>query len=308
MSGAPLPAQEFATGDRPLEERVRDLEATIKKLEGPATPLVAEPTKPAPVLAGWDNGFILRSPDQDFQLRLTGQLQADYRGYLDHVDTTDLPTFLVRRARLGIEATLLRYYEFRLLPDFGRGESRIQDAYFNIHYWDEFQFEVGKFKQPFSLEFLIQDRFVPFVERSIIDQLGPARDVGVMVHGQKLLGDRLDYGLSLYGGVRDGDGDTDRNKEGAGRVALRPFRGDGFPGWLTGLQVGLSGTVGQDAGFITPPVLRTPANVPWFAYNLAARPDGALAVVSRTGLHFRAGDGRGAVLPRIAAFGRTTKT
>lgn len=231
--------------------------------------------RPLPALAGWDNGFLLRSPDRDFQLRITGQIQADYRDYQDRHDTTDLPTFLVRRARLGIEATLLRYYEFRLLPDFGRGETRLQDAFFNVHYWDGFQFEVGKFKQPFSQEFLIQDRFVPFVERSIFDQLGPARDVGVMVHGQKLLGDRLDYALSVYGGVRDGDLDNDRNKEGAGRVALRPFRGEGLPEWLTGLQVGLAGTVGEDEGVLAAPTLRTPANVPWFAFRSDAKPDGA---------------------------------
>src|SRR5262249_2975571 len=34
-----------------------------------------------PILAGWDNGFFLRSKDENFSLRLTGQLQADYRGY-----------------------------------------------------------------------------------------------------------------------------------------------------------------------------------------------------------------------------------
>jgi phosphate-selective porin OprO/OprP len=256
-------SQDAASADRPLADRVGELEVALKRLDEPKAPL-----------AGWENGFYLRSPDQDFQLRLTGQVQADYRGYLNEADTTDLPTFLVRRARLGVEATLLRYYEFRLLPDFGRGESRLQDAYFNLRYWDEFQFEVGKFKQPFSLEFLIQDRFVPFVERSILDQLGPARDVGVMVHGQKLLGDRLDYGVSVYGGVRDGDGDNDRNKEGAARLTVRPFRGDGMPDWLGGLQLGGAGTFGQDAGAIVTPLLRTPANVPWFAFNTDARPDG----------------------------------
>ena len=68
--------------------------------------------------AGWQEGFFLQNADRTFVLRITGQLQADYRAFLDKNDTTDIDTFLVRRARLGIEATILKYYEFRLLPDF----------------------------------------------------------------------------------------------------------------------------------------------------------------------------------------------
>src|SRR5439155_18400242 len=144
-----------------------------------------------PFTAGWKDGFFIQSEDDLFILRLTGQIQADFRGYVDNRDTTDISTFLVRRARLGIEATMLKYYEFRLLPDFAptgqQGISRVQDAYLNVHYWDFFQIEAGKFKQPFSYEQLIQDRYVPTAERSLIDQLVPARDEGVMIHGKNLL-------------------------------------------------------------------------------------------------------------------------
>jgi phosphate-selective porin len=68
--------------------------------------------------AGWKNGFFLQSNDQSFLLRITGQIQADYRDFLGTDDVRDIDTFLIRRARLGIEATMFRYYEFRLLPDF----------------------------------------------------------------------------------------------------------------------------------------------------------------------------------------------
>ena len=165
---------------------------------------------------GWNNGFFLQSPDRSCQLRITGQLQADYRGFLDPVDssstansavagspTTGSPdTFLIRRARLGIEATVGNYYEFRLLPDFaGTTVSKsITDAYMNIHYWDSFQFEIGKFKQPFSYEDLIQDRYVPTMERSMMDQLCPQRDEGAMIHGERLLCGRFDYAVAVSNG------------------------------------------------------------------------------------------------------------
>ena len=84
VSWSPSAAQEtpFAT-ERALESRVRELEEAVRRLgEAKAGPVAANSPK-APVLAGWDNGFILRSPDDQFKLRITGQLQSDYRGYLD---------------------------------------------------------------------------------------------------------------------------------------------------------------------------------------------------------------------------------
>ncbi|HKB06280.1 MAG TPA: porin [Gemmataceae bacterium] len=272
LSGIPARGQDKFASDRPIEDRVRELEEAVQRL-GQAPPAAA----PAiPFLAGWDEktGFALRSADDRFLLRITGQIQADYRYYADEADTTDIPTFLVRRARLGIESTVLRYYEFRLLPDFGQGQARIQDAYLNVHYWDALQFEAGKFKQPFSYEQLIQDRFVPTLERSLIDQLVPARDVGLMGHGQNLLDGRLDYGASVYGGVINGDADTDRNKEVAGRIAARPLRDFGLPDWAAAIQLGIAGTYGEDRGVLGPTVLRTPAGVPWLQFAADVRPDG----------------------------------
>ena len=73
--------------------------------------------------AGWANAFFLQSPDKKYILRITGQLQSDYRSFLDGNDSTDIDGFLVRLARLGIEANLLDYYEFRLLPDFSNQQA-----------------------------------------------------------------------------------------------------------------------------------------------------------------------------------------
>lgn len=266
-------AQSSQFGIERVPEPIRPVADSV---QSPATSPTATTNSESPkssLTAGWDNGFFLRSADQQFQLRITGQIQIDDREYMDNRDTTDLPTFLIRRARLGIEANVLTYYEFRFMPDFGNGTTRLQDSYLNMHYWDEFQFEVGKFKQPFSLEQLIQDRYVPTIERSLIDQLVPARDVGVMIHGQKLLEDRLDYGFSIYGGVQNGDQDNDRNREGAGRISVRPFRDFGFP-ITDGLQLGIAGTIGEDDGAINPSILRTPAGVPWLVYAAGVHADG----------------------------------
>ena len=183
----------------------------------------AEPPKGSGVVTGWDNGFYIRSTDRRFSLRITGQLQADFRWYVNSADLDNTTGFLLRRARFGLEATLFQYYDFRFMPDFGSGQTRIVDGYMNVRYWDELQFTAGKFKQPFSYEQLIQDRYTPLMERSLIDQLVPARDLGVMIHGQNLVGERLDYGIAVSNGVQNGDADTNNSKDTNARVAVRPF-------------------------------------------------------------------------------------
>ena len=178
----------------------------------------------------------------------------DYRQFTDNADHTDVDTFLVRRARLGIEATMAEYYEFRLLPDFGGTAPTITDAYMNVHYCDDFQLEAGKFKQPFSYEQLIQDRYVPAMERSMIDQMVPARDEGVMLWGYKLFDNRLDYGVALSNGEINGNTDLNNNKDLNGRLAVRPlFNADGLSP-LDHLQVGISAGVGVESEPVGPSV------------------------------------------------------
>jgi phosphate-selective porin OprO/OprP len=228
------------------------------------------------VTAGWNqNGFFLQSADKSFYLHITGQLQSDFRGYLNAVDRTDIDQFLLRRARLGIEATMFDYYEFRLLPDFAgtTTTTMITDAYMNVHYWEGLQFEMGKFKQPVSYEQLIQDRYVPFMERSMIDQLVPARDVGVMIHGHHLWDDRLEYGIAVSNGEINGNTDTNDHKDLNARVDIRPFHADDCD-LLRNFGFGVSGGVGIENEPMSPTKLATPATVPWLNFlNTAGTTD-----------------------------------
>jgi phosphate-selective porin OprO and OprP len=221
--------------------------------------------------AGKD-GFYVRSNDGNFDFRITGQIQADYREFLNTNDQKDIDNFQLRRIRFGLESTLYKYYEFRFMPDFGKGQSIIQDAYMNVHYLDALQFEFGKFKQPFSYEQLIQDRYVPTLERSLIDQLVPARDVGAMIHGENIFNNRLDYGVSISTGeINDsGVGDTNNHKDLNGRFAIRPFNDADTSMWLRGVQVGVSGTTGIEQEVMSPASLATPDTVTFFTFNNAA--------------------------------------
>lgn len=224
--------------------------------------------------AGWDNCFFIRSPDKSFVFRITGQLQTDYRDFMSQDDTVDIDTFLIRRARLGIEATLFDHYEFRLMPDFGQGTVKLQDGYMNVRYVDCVQFEAGKFKQPFSYEQLIQDRYVPLMERSLIDQMVPARDVGVAIHGEGLFGDRLDYAVALSNGEINGDTDTNNPKDVNARVVVRPLRCWEAAPWCQWLQFGISAGIGDEEEPLNPSTIKLPSTVPWLKFNSSVFADG----------------------------------
>ena len=259
---------------------------------------------------GWNEGFFLQSPDRSCHLRITGQIQADCRTYLDHVDasstansavagsptTGSVDEFLIRRARLGIEATMANYYEFRLLPDFAGTTvaKSITDAYVNVHYWDEFQLEAGKFKQPLSYEELIQDRYVPFMERSMMDQLTPQRDEGVMIHGERLFCGRFDYAVAVSNGdSNDSTFDNNDHKDFNGRIVFRPFFDRDGQGVFRLLSFGISGGVGVEneplsTSSSTPPTLTTPSTVTWFAFNATTTPvTGGTTAIAANGVRDR---------------------
>jgi len=295
-----------------LEQRVHELEAIVQQMQAhqgqPVTipavgyqqpevsggyPANAVPPSPEPpsfnpigsegqlsdafnqALDGPFKGFFIESKDKDFSLRFTGQVQEDYREFLNTKDRTDIDTFLLRRARFGLEATLAKYYEFRFLPDFGQGTTIVQDAYMNIHYWNAFQLETGRFKQPISYEQLIQDRYVPTLERSIIDQLVPARDLGAMVHGEDVFDNRLDYAVSASNGEINGNStDLNNHKDVDGRIAIRPLNSPDVSPWLSGIQVGVSGGFGIEQEAMNPATLKMPDTVPFMNFNSTVRADG----------------------------------
>ena len=233
---------------------------------------------------GWNEGFFIQSEDRNFIFRITGQMQADERSFENSRDRTDIDQFLLRRARLGIEADMFKYYEFRLMPDFAPGQqskSLIQDAYMNVHYWDCFQVMLGRFKQPFSYEELVQDRFVPTMERSMLDQMTPQRDNGVMLHGKKLFDNRLDWAIALsdgdlYNDIANSSSNSDSNnhKDLNGRLAIRPFGSSDAPPSLQCLQFGISAGFGVEQEPVNPTGWTTPATVPWFKYSSTVVADG----------------------------------
>jgi len=277
-----------------LEERIRRLEEIIERngLDKPAAagaPSAAAPAaaKPAPMdqaaieavvddrlkkqkpLAGWKDGFFLESPNGDFKMKIRGYLQADARVFPNNGGDTGFNNFYLRRVRPIVEGTVYKYFDYKIMPDFGLGTATIADAWAGINYWQEARFRAGKFKPPLSLERLQSGEYLTFVERSVADNLTPNRDVGFQLAGDFFDG-ALSYQIGVFNGVLDGqsaDTDVSSEKEFFGRLFAEPMKKSDIAA-LKGLGVGIAGSYTDlnQADNLSPMVYRTAGRSTWFRF------------------------------------------
>jgi len=241
-----------------LNDKVATLEKKIE-LDRKAT---AEAAKNAPKIDMNGNGLVIKSADENYRLSLRAYAQADGNFFMDDSSGDTIPDkFTIRRARLTIDGTFFKWADFRFSPDFGQGNLRLFDAFADLHYFPYASLMAGKFRPPVNgLERQQGAPNIAFVERALTQNLTPARDIGVMLHGQipypgystqytilPVFREFLGYQLGVFNGARDGgntDSEREDNKEFAGRLFSHPFLHSGIPA-LEGLGVGIAGSWGQ---------------------------------------------------------------
>jgi phosphate-selective porin OprO/OprP len=197
--------------------------------------------------AGYKDGFYLASRDGTYKLRLRGQVQADSRFFVDHGGGDD--EFTIRRARLDFRGTVAERYKFQLMPDFTEDGVSIEDALVDIDFAPWAELRVGKFKTPFGIERLQSSSDQPFVERSLVDNLVPNRDIGLRLGG-KLHREAYEYQLAVMNGVPDNgssNGDVNDSVDVVGRVFAQPFVNRQYS-ILRGAGAGFAATYGKEQG------------------------------------------------------------
>jgi phosphate-selective porin OprO/OprP len=260
-----------------VEERVNQLDQEVrvlKRLRELAADSAAAAAKDKVTATAGKDGFSIKSADGKFAIRLKGLLQADGRFFVSDSAVPATNTFFVRRARPVLEATVGKYLEFRVQPDFAQGQTVLFDAYTDVKVAPAFAVRVGKFKPPVGLERLQSASDIVFAERALPTNLAPNRDVGLQVSGE-IQGGVLSYQAGVFNGVPDlgnGDGDVSDSKDVAGRLFLQPFR----TGSLAGLGFGIAASTGLEHATAASAALgsyRTPGQLTFFRY----RSDPALA-------------------------------
>jgi phosphate-selective porin OprO/OprP len=263
--------QEGTTPDTTLEARVEQLDQQVRVLqrlrELAADRVAAAAKNRISSTAGAKDGFSIKSADGKFGVRLKGLVQTDGRFFLSDSAFPVTNSFFLRRARPILEATVGKYLEARIQPDFGQGTTALFDAYADVKVSPAFAVRVGKFKPPVDLERLQSAGDIVFAERALATNLAPNRDVGLQLSGEVDSG-RVAWQAGVFNGVPDlgnGDNDVSDAKDFAARIFFQPFR----QGALKGLGVGVAGTTGIERG--TPAAVqlagyRTPGQQTWFRY------------------------------------------
>lgn len=238
------PSSASSAGDPTGTESEKSSAAT-----GPVPPAATvvenQPNNQKPSLvAGWDgNHAFLRSTDGNFETFLIGYAQLDFHGYSEGNHPPN--TFLIRRARLGLEGRVARYFEYRIEGDFADTSSTLlRDGYLHIHRKEGFQFTFGQFREPFSQEEIRQDANQDFLERSLVNNLAPSRQPGLMISGVLRKG-VFEYQLGAF----NGKGLLALNNSGtpdiAGRVRFAPWKNtESF--WLKGVAFGGAAAFGHN--------------------------------------------------------------
>jgi phosphate-selective porin OprO and OprP len=293
----PLAAQAQEVSNEELLKRIEEQEQKIlvleRKLEITDEAAASAKESTAVVSAG-PKGFSIRSADSKNTLRLRGTVHLDGR-YVEGEDPTlSIDTFQATRVRPTIEGTFAGIYDFRIMPDFGQGRTVIQDAYLAARFNPASVLTLGKFKSPVGLERLQSANDMKWVQRGYPTSLAPNRDIGVQLGGE-LGNGRFSYQAAFLNGSNDGsssetfaDVDVSDDKEYALRLFAHPFaESDSFA--LRGLGIGLAGTITDQTGNATQPLLpafRTPGQSQFFRFRqfstTVGAPAGTIADGERT--------------------------
>jgi len=277
-------AQEPSTNEKiqTLEQRVKELEEQVnaQKTPPPSTATSqapeAAPVSAAPAITVGQSGLTVHSADGAYVLQLNGYIQADMR-FVQHGRTPDASTFYLRRVRPVMQATIARYIELRLMPDFAQGTVVLSDAYLDLRYFPKASLRVGKYKTPFGLERLQSAIDMNFVERSLANNLVPNRDEGIQLYGD-LGRSHMSYSLAVMNGTPDGaiiDGDSNAAKDVVARVLVRPLESQGF---------GVAYSDGGEAGAL--PTFLTSSRSTFFSYASGSAASGRRWRISPQGYSY----------------------
>lgn len=125
-----------------------------------------------------DRGLHWSTKDGNFSASMNGRIQpASQYNFINDPDpafgastANELNSGMnIRRARLGIEGTFYKIWDYKFEYDFSRGNgtvgSGITDAFVRLNHTDALSYKLGSFKEPFSLEEAASNRYLTFIER-----------------------------------------------------------------------------------------------------------------------------------------------
>ncbi|OHB30257.1 MAG: hypothetical protein A2790_05460 [Phenylobacterium sp. RIFCSPHIGHO2_01_FULL_69_31] len=232
------------------DERIAALEAKIAALTGELSELKAETqkanqevNKKLGATATLSNGRpTITSADGSQKFALRGIVQFDAAAY-DSRNTppgaTDLNSGTnFRRARLGVEGTVAKHWNYVLTADFGGSGTegaQLNAGYIEYTGWKpadgvNARLRIGAWATPTGLEDATSNTEGLFLERAAVAEMvrnlagGDARSsVGALFNGERWYASAV-----LTGGLVGGSGEFDEQAGYLGRIALNPIAGKDY--------------------------------------------------------------------------------
>lgn len=204
-----------------------------------------------------DRGLHWATKDGNFTVSLNGRIQpaSQYNFVNDPAPATgtNTPNELdsganIRRARLGIEGTFYKIWDYKFEYDFSRGNgtvgSGITDAFVRLNHTNALSYKIGSFKEPFSLEEAASNRFLNFIERHMavntfvdnpntyktgvgVNYAVPRFQTGLAFQTEPIGGwSAASTSVNANGNQNRNNGSGDTGWEGIGRISGRPWMED----------------------------------------------------------------------------------
>jgi phosphate-selective porin OprO and OprP len=218
----------FAQATEPVRARLRPPEAVMADSEPAAAPAASEQSEQRKkdakqakeyevgtdlrIEAKWNNGVEFATPNQDFVMRVRGRMQQDWGwgqgdAAMDRSVGEMVDGAIFRRLRLGAQGRTYEIFEWLAEMEFAGGTAGPADFYLDITQLPVIgRARFGHFFEPFSLDQMTSDNYIPFLERSLFDEaFGTGRNVGVMLTNLHF-DERLTWAAGVFRAESDATG------------------------------------------------------------------------------------------------------
>jgi phosphate-selective porin OprO/OprP len=204
---APTSPQPASSADAGLRKEVDQLKGQVAEVKEQAAATDAKVDQNG-VRAYLGPGLVFEDPRGRWRLQVSGRAQTDFRAFSPDFSSAD--TFTLRRARIGVDATLLDYYRVFVEEEFANqatgpapNNAPIMTFAFADFNWFRpgLRFRVGQFKPFIGLDNTMLDLQTDFLERALTQSLfqNLTYDRGIMTLGEPIPG--LFYSAALTNGT-----------------------------------------------------------------------------------------------------------
>ena len=226
-----------------MEDKIKNLEATVERLQQTLTEMRAEMEKSKEAdMSG--KGGVVRTDGENITLSTTGggmklksdngnsfqfggRMQLDYDDW-DFDRGSEGSDSDWRRTRITAKGTVKKDWAYHLTIniDDDNEESDINTAFFRYDGFKPMSIWVGKFKEPFSMERLASSNAISSIERGMILNVinqghGHPNTAGVMLSGYHAEMSNLNWAFGVFDDDEE-DADGDSNYAFTGRISAAP--------------------------------------------------------------------------------------